>query len=167
MANAKIYQVEAISADFLHRVRTQGVDDLGQAVEYLEAAGGEPCRDALRVARPGERLILASYSPFTKTGPYREFGPVFVLANQQAEAVHLHSIPIDSELAYFRNPVALRGYCADERIVSARLSPVAEIEKHMLDMLHSAAIKSVHIRFGAYGCFACKVTLKTDDDSVF
>jgi hypothetical protein len=45
---------------FLLKARSEGVDDLGQPVERWVAEGGEPCRDALRRARPGEALILAS-----------------------------------------------------------------------------------------------------------
>lgn len=167
MTTVKIYQIEPLRADFLQRVRTTGIDDLGQSVEYLEAAGGEPCRDVLRSAKTGEKLILASYSPFTKSGPYREYGPVFILASPDLASLASQTIPTEGEFAYLRNTVALRAYSADERIVSARLSPVDEIEKNVEDLLQSAPIKAVHIRFGAYGCFACKLTLKEDEESIF
>ena len=72
---------------FLQRLRSAGIDDLGQPVKRLVAEGGEPCRVVLRRARAGERLILASFTPFTAPGPYKEYGPVFVLADSKGEAV--------------------------------------------------------------------------------
>jgi hypothetical protein len=66
--------IAPIPIAFLNRVRHEGLDDLGQPVKRVEAQGGEPCRDVLRRAQPGEQLILASFTPFTKPGPYHEIG---------------------------------------------------------------------------------------------
>src|SRR5438270_2200650 len=79
--------VAPIPAAFLNRVRLEGLDDLGQPVKRGDAQGGEPCRDVLRRARPGEKLLLASFTPFTKPGPYHEYGPVFVLEADSGEQV--------------------------------------------------------------------------------
>ena len=66
-------QIAPLPEEFLTRVRTQGIDDLGQPVKRLVSVeGGEPCRDVLRRALPGEELILASFSPFGQVGPYHE-----------------------------------------------------------------------------------------------
>jgi hypothetical protein len=83
----KIY-IAPLPAAFLERARTQGLDDQGQPVQRMRSEhGGEPCRDVLRRARPGEEVILASYGPFTAPGPYKEFGPVFILATPSHEPV--------------------------------------------------------------------------------
>ena len=79
--------IAPIPAAFLKRVRLEGLDDLGQPVKRVTAQGGEPCRDVLRRARKGEELILASFSPFTNPGPFHEFGPVYVLANESSDLV--------------------------------------------------------------------------------
>src|SRR6185369_17530530 len=105
--------------DFLHRVRTLGIDDQNQPVLRLIAEGGEPCRDVLRRAEPGEELILASFSPFTQNGPYKEFGPVFVLANASDENVDRHALPV--ERGYLRERFVLRAYSRDESILDAEL----------------------------------------------
>src|SRR5258706_13487368 len=65
--------IRPLPDSFLDRVRQQRLDDLGQPVRRLTAKGGEPCRDILRRARPGEEIILASYCPFEAAGPFREF----------------------------------------------------------------------------------------------
>lgn len=60
--------IRPIKEDFLLKVREASLDDQNQKVVRLTAAGGEPCRDVLRRAKPGEELILASYCPFTVAG---------------------------------------------------------------------------------------------------
>src|SRR5437588_2015660 len=50
-------RIAPIPEAFLTRVRDEGRDDLGQVVRRVRATGGEPCRDALRRALPGEELI--------------------------------------------------------------------------------------------------------------
>lgn len=116
------WQIETLAPAFIQRARREGVDALGQPVRRLAARGGEPLRDALRRARPGEALILASYSPFRLDGPYREFGPVFLAAEPQAE-----SLPsLDVLLAgpgYFRDAPALRAYDAGQSMLEAALRP--------------------------------------------
>ena len=114
--------IAPLPADFLHRVRTLGIDDQGQPVKRLIAEGGEPCRDVLRRANPGEELILASFSPFAKSGPYKEFGPVFVLANESDESIDRTLLPIP--IGYLRERFVLRAYSGEESIVdAAMLSP--------------------------------------------
>lgn len=138
---------------FLTRARIDGLDDLDQAVERCHAKGGEPCRDALRAARPGEPLILASYSPFSVKGPYREFGPIFILAEPEPDAVDRTVLPTP----YFKTRFALRAYSRDERIIDARLTPLAEAAHHIGMLLALPDTAFLHARFGAYGCFGCAI----------
>ena len=82
------YQITPIRNDFLIKVRESSIDDQTQPIVHIIANGGEPCRDVLRRAVAGEELILASYCPFSKPGPFKEYGAVFVLANQSDESVN-------------------------------------------------------------------------------
>ena len=68
------YQITPIRKDFLIKVRESGIDDQNQPIVHFIAEGGEPCRDVLRRAVAGEELILASYCPFSKPGPFKEYG---------------------------------------------------------------------------------------------
>lgn len=146
-----------IHAAFLAQVRGQGIDDLGQPVEHLTATGGEPCRDALRRARPGEALILASYCPFERAGPYREYGPVFVLAQPDAPCAPPPALPVEGEQPYLGASFVLRAYSAQERIVDAVLSTPADasVQLERLFSRHGAAF--VLARFPTYGCYALRV----------
>src|SRR6058998_1044611 len=114
--------VPPISDAFLRRVRSEGIDDQGQPVKHVVAEGGEPCRDVLRRARPSERLILASFTPFSKPGPYKEYGPIFVLAHASDEPVWRDALPpAGSPTNYLREQFVVRAYSAEEEIIDAAL----------------------------------------------
>lgn len=131
--------IASIPQSFLDRVRSEGIDDLGQPVKRLVAAGGEPCRDVLRRARAGEELILASFTPFSKPGPYKEYGPVFVLAD------------------YLREQFVIRAYSAEEEIIDAVMVSAPAIEETVDRFFQSAGTAFLHVRFPTYGCFAMRV----------
>ncbi len=59
--SALSFAIRPISMDFAQRVRSTLRDDFGRPVEVTVAEGGEPMRDQLRRAKPGERLILCSF----------------------------------------------------------------------------------------------------------
>jgi hypothetical protein len=151
------YKIRPIRPEFLDRVRNLGLDDLGQAVERHIAVGGEPCRDVLRAARPGEAIILASYCPFTVPGPYKEYGPVFVLAEASDAAVKLSELPIGESVGYFLRTFVLRAYSKDERIVDAVLTVPEESEIQLRQLLCNSSVDFVLARFGGYGCYGCRI----------
>ena len=96
------FQLLPLRQDFLHKARVEGLDDQGQPVRrYHSTEGGEPCRDVLRRARPGEEVILASYCPYEQDGPYKEYGPIFILAEPSIVSVlpNLYDAPQLDEMA--------------------------------------------------------------------
>jgi hypothetical protein len=150
--------VAPIPAAFLNRVRIHGLDDLGQPVKHVTAQGGEPCRDVLRRARPGEKLILASFTPFTKPGPYHEYGPVFVLAEDSGDQVVRDSPPAAGHAdAYLRDQFVVRAYSHDEEIVDAALIAAADFETTINRFFQSGDVDFLHVRFPVYGCFSCRI----------
>lgn len=158
MFNLK-HRITPIRSDFLQQVRQQGIDDLGQSVEHIVAVGGEPCRDGLRRAKAGEALILASYCPFEKQGPYREYGPIFVFAQDQGSIDH-GSVQVSaqpSDLAYLGAHFVLRAYSEQERIVDARLSNPENAESDLQALWEHAEVAFILVRFAAYGCYALRL----------
>jgi hypothetical protein len=145
------YQIIPLPADFLARVRA-GQDDQGQPVEFSIAEGGEPLRDILRRARPGEAIALASYCPFQAAGPYREFGPVFISAAPSPETV-----PFEPERNYFSSTFVLRAYSAAERIVDAVLVAPDQAEEAIARLFGKPDVAFILARFAAYGCYACRI----------
>ena len=157
------FKVIPLRADFLDKIRNVGIDDQNQSVEKFIAAGGEPCRDVLRGAKPNEKLIAASYCPFTKPGPYKEYGPVFVLENQGDERFDETKIPlpVGDETDYLGNIFVLKAYCKDERILDAKLSTPEEAISILTDLFSNNDVKFVIARYAAYGCYSFRVELTT------
>jgi len=150
--------IAPIPAAFLNRVRREAVDDLGQPVRRIDAQGGEPCRDVLRRARPGEQLILASFTPFTKPGPYHEYGPVFVLAEESGEEVLRSTLPVaGSPTDYLREQFVVRAYSEGEEIVDAVLIEARDFEATIERFFRSDDIAFLHLRYPTYGCFSCRI----------
>jgi len=151
-------RITPIRLDFLTRARTEGIDDQGQSVQRLTAEGGEPCRDVLRRAAPGEKLILASYSPFSRPGPYKEFGPVFILAEPDPANVTLDSLPsAGTSSDYLNERFVIRAYSAREEILDARLVAASDFAEVVDTLLASRDTAFLHVRFPTYGCFACRI----------
>lgn len=146
-------RIAPLPSSFLQKVRHDGIDDLGQPVKRLVAAGGEPCRDALRRAEAGEELILASFTPFAKSGPYKEYGPVFVLA-RDAESVSLQSLPTDG---YLRERFVIRAYSEEEAILDAAMVTPDDAHATVASFLGREDVSFLHVRFPTYGCFALRV----------
>jgi hypothetical protein len=148
-------RIVPIRSAFLQRAR-EGIDDLGQPVERHLAAGGEPLRDALRRAVPGEAILLASHCPFTLAGPYREYGPVFV-SGAGSGTPALDALPLDGDLPYLGASFVLRAYSADERIVDARLSSPQAAAADLDAFFARADVAFVLARFTTYGCYALRL----------
>jgi hypothetical protein len=147
-------RIAPVPSRFLKTVRALGVDDQGQNVKRIVASGGEPCRDVLRRALPGEELILASFTPFMKAGPYKEYGPIFVLANDTEENVSRDRLPTDG---YLREQFVIRAYSEAEEIVDASLLRPTEAEATIERFFDSPETAFLHVRFPAYGCFALRI----------
>lgn len=151
------YTITPIHDAFLHSARSLGVDDQAQAVERHVASGGEPCRDVLRRAEPGEPLILASYSPFAVAGPYKEFGPVFVMADEQPHTAAPTSLAALMACGYLGPQFVLRAYSRAERIVDGIVVTREQAEEHLQDLLQRDDVQFVLVRFAGYGCYACRI----------
>lgn len=151
------YRITPIRTDFLQRARASGLDDQNQPVERSIATGWEPCRDVLRRALPGEEIILASYCPFKISGPYKEYGPVFILATETEESVDLFSLPMTGEGRYFSTVFVLKGYSSDERIVDSVLTSLEDAEDKLDKLFMQSDVDFVLTRFGAYGCYGCRI----------
>ena len=154
--------IAPLPQDFLTRVRARGLDDQLQPVRLtISATGGEPCRDVLRRARPGEEIILASFCPFTQAGPYKEFGPVFVLAHASDEPVQRDVLPLPLPLGkietYFGAQFALRAYGHDETIIEGELVGSDAAGRFIEQFLRRPDVAFVQARFPTHGCFACRI----------
>jgi hypothetical protein len=148
-------RIVVVDPGFLQRARA-GLDDLGQPVERHLAKGGEPLRDCLRRARSGEQVLLASYCPFKLAGPFKEYGPVYICANEQ-DTPDLRTLPVDGEQPYLGAGFVLRACSHDERIVGARLSSPQAAPDDLAAFFASGEVGFVLARFPTYGCYALRL----------
>ena len=157
-----LMRILPIPEDFLTRVRRNGVDDQGQPVKrFFSQQGGEPCRDVLRRARAGEEVILASFCPFSQPGPFKEFGPIYVLANPSHEPVTRDALPLPRGNAedYFGAQFVLRAYNQKQEIIAAALVTAEGATAKAEQFLQTPEVAFVHARFPTFGCFACRLEL--------
>lgn len=150
------YIIVPIKPAFVQRAR-QGRDDQDQPVEHSIAKGGEPLRDQLRRALPGETIILASYCPFELAGPYREYGAVFISADAPAPAMPLRRLPLGEHGNFFSDSLVLRAYSSQERIVDAAVVRAEAAEEQLAAFLTRGDVAFVLGRFAAYGCYGCRI----------
>lgn len=153
----KTFTVHAIAPDVVDALRAK--DDAGRTSEpFADNEGGSPLRCCNRLSRPGERIVLASFSPLhrwaTETGidpgPYDETGPVF-----------LHAAPCDGPeddgfpADYRGLPRVLRAYDADGHIVGGRV--IDEGDEHpeqaIDEVFADPKVGFVHARALVAGCF--------------
>ena len=153
-------QIAPLPPEFLRRVRERGIDDQNQPVRrFFSVEGGEPCRDVLRRARPGEEVILASFCPFTRPGPFKEFGPIYVLANPSTEPVVRDALPLPKGHPedYLRGQFVLRAYNQNEDIIDGALVAAEDAEAKLAHFLQTPEVAFVQARFPVYGCFSCRI----------
>ncbi len=152
--------INEIPADFLVKVRETGLDAQNQPVKrYRSETGGDPCRDVLRRSRPGEEVILASFCAFTQSGPYKEYGPIFVLAQPSDEEVRRNELPLTQPEPepYLREQFVLRAYNEREEIIDAALVQNVDAQNVLERFLALPETAFVDARFPVYGCFACRI----------
>lgn len=158
MSTASLHSVSAfaitpLSPEFVRRVRATRRDDFGRAVRVTIATGGEPLRDQLRRAEPGERIILCSYQAVALPSEFAEIGPVFVSADSAATPTCTDDLPP----GYFNRLFAVRAYDARDRIVHSTLVEPAEAPEKFRALLADAGVAYLHARFAGHGCYAARI----------
>lgn len=151
--SAGSFVLAPIAAEFVQRVRATLRDDFGRTVALTVAQGGEPMRDQLRRANPGERLILCSYQAVPLPSVFAEIGPVFISADAAAPAPCAHELPP----GYFNRTFAVRAYDAADRIVDSCLVEPAAAPERFRELLARPDVACLHARFAGHGCFAARI----------
>ena len=150
------FSVRPIDPSTVDQLRV--LDDAGRVPQaVVDADGGSPLRCCLRVSRPGERLLLASYAPLRRwaiasgadPGAYDELGPVFLHA-ERCDGTTDGGWP--SELR--GTPRVLRAYGADGRIRGGRVLAESDDPEPAIDELFADdAVAFLHARALLFGCF--------------
>ena len=147
------FTVVPLPGEFAERIRTTGRDDFSRPAQVLTATGGEPVRDQLRRAAPGERLFLASYQAVPLPSAFAEIGPIYACA--EPRATH-HRWQNELPPGYFNRAFALRAYNTAHEIVDSTLVEPATAPALIRDWLARPEAAHLHARFAGHGCFACR-----------
>lgn len=140
----------------LDAVRERGEDEFGNPLAPFAAAGeGEPLRCCLRYARPGERIALISWAPFTEVSPWREVGPVYIHA-ERCDGYPEPGLPAELR----RGPRVLRTYRSDGSMSYAHntLAGEEDLEPLLDRLLTEPEVATVHVRTVLPQCFLYAVT---------
>jgi hypothetical protein len=152
--NPTPFQVPALPARLLDKVRSSGLDASGNRVENVRAEGEEPLRCCLRNAQPGEELILFGYEPPIGSSPYREVGAVFA----HRSACGGPEMPDAYPPAWRSRRQVLRSYDARGWIRDAIVHDGADPEGAIARLFADPEAVQLHSRNVAYGCFMFRVT---------
>jgi hypothetical protein len=160
MTLTKTFVVRPIDAEVVAQLRVR--DDAGRSpTSVVDPDGGSPVRCCLRVSRPGEALLLASYAPLRRWAATRGVDPA---AYDEVGPVFIHPGPCDGpahdgypdELR--ATPRVFRGYDANGRIVDGRLAqPDDDHERVITELLDDERVAVVHARALGFGCYTFAV----------
>jgi hypothetical protein len=153
----KTFTVHAIAPDVVVELLER--DDAGRPPQaFIDTDGGSPLRCCNRMSKPGEQIVLASYSPLHRwaiadavdPGAYDETGPVF-----------LHAVPCegpdddDFPADYRGLPRVLRPYDANGRILDGQVIDDGDMhpERAIAEVFSDPRVAFIHARALLAGCF--------------
>ena len=153
----KTFTVRAIAPEVVSALRER--DDAGRTPQpFVDVNGGSPLRCCNTLSRPGDQIVLASYSPLHRwavanakdPGPYDETGPVFLHAEQCAGPSD-DGYPDD----YRGLPRVLRPYDAEGRILDGQVIEEGDMqpERAIDQVFNDPAVAFIHARALLAGCF--------------
>lgn len=140
-----------------HRFRATGRDDRGGPNHHRVADGpGFPCRHCLRLATPGETILLASWDLPLPQGPYWAPSQVFLHAGECPRGEVLDALP---ETVTANTIVSLRHYDADGMCLYdlGVVLPGAEALAPMRKRLGDPRVAFVNIHTARPGCWLTRV----------
>lgn len=149
-------RVRPLNSEIASEARSTKIDRFGNSLSLRVSDGkGAPCRHCLREVPEGEGMILIGHSPFTRSGPFSEVGPIFICSEDCARYAALDRLP-----EVVRNRlVQLRAYSAEEEILydHSALLPGTEVGAALPSVFEDPGVAFVHLRSGLNGCFLCQV----------
>jgi len=154
------FRFVALPPSVAHEVRRTRRDAWGNVdltPVRVDREGAYPCRACLEDARPGEDVILFSYSPFDGQCAYRTVGPIFIHEKECTPLAASDAIP---ELLAKRL-LALRAYDEGGRtMVDCAVVEGREMEAAARRMLGDPRTSTIHVHNARPGCFACVIERK-------
>jgi hypothetical protein len=160
MTLTQTFVVRALDPEVAAQLR--GRDDAGRhPLAVTDADGGSPLRCCLRLSRPGEAVLLASYAPVRRWAAARGVDPA---AYDEVGPVFLHAEPCDGYAgggwpeAMRGTPRVLRAYDGNGRIVGGTVLATDDDPEPAVDaLLQDERVAVVHARAVLFGCYTFAV----------
>jgi hypothetical protein len=152
------FQCIPMATETADRFRRTGVDDNGNVLRRMVATqdGGFPCRHCLRLAKPGEAVLLGSYNLPRPLGIYWTPSPIFL----HAEACDRFAAANEVAPIVRANPlVSVRAYDAEDLCLYdlGQVCPGAEVDAPLGRALDDPRTAFVNIHTARPGCLLSRV----------
>ena len=150
MLQQSTLKVVGIPTEAAERARTTQRDDFGHDLHPEIIQNTAPCRHCLRIAQPGEKMLLLSYRPFAADfGPYSEIGPIFIHADACERYREERVIPADFDA----RELVIRAYNHQHAIYDSTIASPGMALQRAAAFLEDPNVAYVHARHTTYTCF--------------
>ncbi|MGC3946788.1 MAG: DUF1203 domain-containing protein [Chryseolinea sp.] len=134
-----------------------GLDDAGLArhgAHRLTASEGDrfPDRIGLRLARPGETVLLVNHEHQGADTPYRSRHAIFVREHADTSFDEVDQLP-----AMMRSLMSLRAFDARHMMVDADIAEGDAVEALIERLLARPDVAYVHAHYARRGCYAALI----------
>jgi hypothetical protein len=147
------FRIVALPSDVASQARDAARSGAaGYALVTVDSRNAYPCRQCLRWAEPGERVILFTYSSIPAGHPYSESGPIFVHELPCAPYDETDKYPSD-----FRNGRVIRAYDSSQDMIDAVVVDGEEPEAVIAKLFANPQTAFLQVRSVTRGCFTFRI----------
>ena len=147
------YRLAPIAPADARRLRDEHGAATG-AVYIADAKPGYPCRQCLRDAEIGERLVLVAYDPFASDSPYRSRSPIFLHESDCGTPHDLTTVPAQLSV----RQLSVRAFDEQAMMIDADVIEGSELDDTLRRFLTDPATTELHVHNASRGCWATTVT---------
>ncbi|GJD61791.1 DUF1203 domain-containing protein [Methylobacterium frigidaeris] len=147
-----------IATETADRFRATGMDDRGNPLRRVVATpgGGFPCRHCLRLAEPGEHMLLGSYDLPKPLGIYWTPSPIFL---HEADCPRAESVGEVAPIVRANPLVSVRAYDAQHQCLYdlGQVCAGSEVDAPLARALDDPRTAFVNIHTARPGCLLARV----------
>jgi hypothetical protein len=149
-----------IPTETAERFRRTGIDDNANPLRRMVATaeGGFPCRHCLRLARPGEAVLLGSFNLPRPLGIYWTPSPIFLHETECPRA----NAPGEVAEIIRRNPlISVRAYDTNDQCIYelGHVGPGETVDAPLDRALEDSRTAFVNVHTARPGCLLARVEL--------
>ncbi len=160
-----LFQCIPIATETAERMRRTGYDDNGNQVRRAVATsgGGFPCRHCLRLAEPGDPMVLGSYDLPRPLGIYWTPSPIFLHEASCQRAAAVNEV---APIVRANSLVSVRAYDPDDQCLYdlGQVCTGQDVDGPLERALADSRTAFVNIHTARPGCLLTMVMRLPDQD---